>query len=80
MLPATNVMRDNSHLSSPTSSMGGLEEGQTPTDTDSQVVFNFPASKLSWMTSRVGLDNHNIAIITSSIKKYIIFNWPVYKS
>lgn len=36
MLPATNVMRDNSHLSSPTSSMGGLEEGQTPTDTDSQ--------------------------------------------
>lgn len=41
MLPAANVMewRDSSHLTPPI--MGDSEKGQTPTDTDSQVVFSF---------------------------------------
>ncbi|XP_073774362.1 SUN domain-containing protein 1 isoform X10 [Danio rerio] len=49
MLPATSMMRDNSHLSPPTSSMGGLDEGQTTADTDSQrpsVVSSVEAERL----------------------------------
>lgn len=49
MLPATSMMRDNSHLSPPTSSMGGIDEGQTTADTDSQrpsVVSSVEAERL----------------------------------
>ncbi|XP_056326093.1 SUN domain-containing protein 1 isoform X2 [Danio aesculapii] len=49
MLPATNLMRDSSHLSPPTASMHGLDEGQTTTDTDSQrpsVVSSVEAERL----------------------------------
>lgn len=47
MLPSANVMeqRDASSVSPLTTSMGDSEDGQTPTDTNTQVVFTFPDFK-----------------------------------